>query len=534
MSTFNRRDFIKAAGVGLSGLVLPGCVSSLEGMAKGRPNIVFIFTDDHTSQSIGAYGSRLAGLNTTPNIDRIAKEGMLFEKFFVGNSICAPSRATLLTGKHSHMHGKIDNRGGFNHDQQTFPKLMQKAGYATAIFGKTHLPGSVQGFDDWETLIGQGDYYQPVFETADGKKQYEGYVTDIITDRSLKWLKEDRKDDKPFMLMVHHKATHRTWCPALRHLHKFDDVEIPYPDNFFDEYEGRYAAKHQDMSIEKSMNLTNDLKVKTKEYRKKFDEKRKGRKGLPGREKGAYFRMTAAQRKVWDGAYDPKNEEFAKAKLTGKELTKWKYQRYMKDYLRTATAVDEGIGRILDYLDESGLSKNTIVMYSSDQGFYLGEHGWFDKRFMYEESFKAPLVVRWPGVVRAGSVSRDLTQNIDFAETFLDIAETPIPEDMQGVSMVPVLRGKTPKDWRRSLYYRYYEYPGVHSVRRHEGVAGVRFKLIRFFGKDVPGDEMWEFYDLENDPSEMENIYGQAKWTGKIAEMKKELTRLRKLYKVTD
>ena len=535
MSLLNRRNFLKSVGIGFSSLALSSCTEKFRGLAsvnRARPNIVFIFTDDHTNQAIGAYGSRLAVLNPTPNMDRMAKEGMRFDKFCVGNSICAPSRATLLTGKHSHIHGKIDNVVGFDQGQQTFPKILQSSGYQTAIFGKTHLPGSIEGFDAWETLPDQGDYYQPVFNTKDGQKQYTGYVTDIVTDRSLKWLKKERDPQKPFMLMVHHKATHRTWCPALRHLNKFDDVEIPYPDNFFDDYANRDAAKAQEMTIEKAMNLRNDLKVKTKEYRAEVDERNKGKEELMGGEAGAYFRMTPEQRKVWDAAYDPKNEKFAKANLSGIELTKWKYQRYMKDYLRTACAVDEGIGKILDYLDSSGLGDNTVVMYSSDQGFYLGEHGWFDKRFMYEESFKTPFVVRWPEVTKPGSVNKDLAQNIDFAETFLDIAGVGIPDDMQGVSLVPLLKGKTPADWRKSLYYHYYEYPGAHSVRRHEGVVGRRFKLIRFYGQDVSGGEDWEFYDLDNDPSEMNNIYGKAQWSEKISEMKKELVRLKMFYKV--
>ena len=531
--TFSRRDFLRKAVVAAPALALSRCLLAGQTPRDQRPNVIFIFSDDHTCQAIGAYGGDLAALNPTPHIDRLARQGMRFDRFYVGNSICAPSRATLLTGKHSHLHGKIDNRGSFNHDQQTFPKLLQKAGYQTAIVGKTHLAGQIQGFDYWETLPGQGSYYQPVFNTANGQTQYTGYVTDIVTDRSLEWLREKRDPDKPFMLMIHHKATHRTWCPALRHLKRFDDVEIPEPETLFDDYATRgTAAREQDMTISETMNLLNDLKVKPKAVREKRLKELAGQDRLPGGEPGAYYRMTESQRKIWDAAYDPKNEAFLEKNPTGRDLTRWKYQRYMKDYLRTALAIDEGMGKVLDALAEMELADNTIVMYSSDQGFYLGEHGWFDKRFMYEESFRTPLIVRWPGVIRPESVNRELGQNIDFAETFLDIAGAEIPEDMQGRSLVPLFKGEVPPDWRRSLYYHYYEYPAVHSVRRHEGVANKQFKLIRFYGPDVPNGEEWEFYDLAKDPKELNNAYARPEHAERIAEMKQELQRLRRHYNV--
>ncbi len=520
--------------VALTSLVAQTSVRAAHAADK-RPNIVWVFSDDHTYQAIGAYGGPLAALNPTPNIDRIAKQGMRFDRCYVGNSICAPARATLLTGKHSHKNGKIDNRGPFNQDQQTFPKLLQKAGYQTVMIGKIHLPGNMQGFDYWEVLPGQGSYYQPQFITEGGRTQYTGYVTDVVTDRSLEWLKESRKDDKPFMLMVHHKATHRTWCPAPRHVGLYDDVTVPEPDTLFDDYKNRGTpANLQDMSISKTMNLENDLKVKPRKGRDAKIANYAKQKVLPRGEPGAYYRMTPKQRANWDAAYDKRNDEFLAAKLTGKDLVRWKYQRYIKDYLRSAKAVDEGIGRILDYLDESGLAENTIVMYCSDQGFYLGEHGWFDKRFMYEESYRTPLVVKWPGVTKPGSVNTDLVQNIDFAETFLDLADAKIPGDMQGTSVVPLLKGKAPADWRSSLYYHYYEYPGVHSVRRHEGVSQSQHKLIRFYGRDVPDGEEWELYDLKTDPKEMNNQYGNPKYAAKVAELKKELLKLRKQYEVPD
>jgi arylsulfatase A-like enzyme len=500
-----------------------------------RPNIVWVFSDDHTQQSIGAYGSRLAALNPTPNIDRLAKGGMRFDRCYVGNSICAPARATLLTGKHSHLNGKLTNGGPFNQDQQTFPKLLQKAGYHTVMIGKIHLPGKMQGFDYWEVLPGQGSYYQPTFITEEGKTQYKGYVADVITDRAMEWLKKKRTNDKPFMLMVHHKATHRSWKCAPRHVGLYDDVTIPEPDTLFDDFATRGVAAHkQDMSISKTMRMASDLKVRDEAEKTKMRAEYAKQKGLPRGENGAYYRMTEEHRKIWDAAYDPRNKAFYDAKLEGKELVRWKYQRYLKDYLRTAKSIDESMGTILDYLEETGLDKNTIVMYSSDQGFYLGEHGWFDKRFMYEESFRTPFLVKWPGIIKPGSVNSDLVQNIDFASTFLDLAKAPIPADLQGVSLVPLFKNQRPADWRKSLYYHYYEYPAVHSVRKHEGVAMQRYKLIRFYGQDVPNGEEFEFYDLKNDPKELNNSYSNPEYAAKIKELKAELKKLRKDYKVPD
>ena len=507
--TMLKRDFIRLITAAGTGAVLFRNVMASENGTRQqndsikRPNIVWIFSDDHSYQTIGAYGGRLEKLNLTPNIDRLAKEGMRFDKCYVGNSICAPSRATLLTGKHSHLNGKFTNSGGFDQDQQTFPKILRNNGYQTAMIGKIHLPGNMQGFDYWEVLPGQGSYYNPVFITEGGKTKYDGYVTDIITDKALEWMEKKRDKTKPFMLMIHHKAPHRNWLPSERHVEKFENIDIPEPDNLFDDYSTRTTAAHeQDMSIEKTMSLKSDLKV--------------GAESPQSRE----------------GQYSARNKFFAENRLEGKNLVKWKYQIYMKDYLRCITAVDENVGRVLDYLKTNGLSDNTVVMYSSDQGFYMGEHGWFDKRFMYEESFRTPLLVRWPGVIKAESINTDLAQNIDFAETFLDIAGSPIPGDMQGTSLVPLLKGNKPDNWRKSVYYHYYEYPAVHSVRRHEGVADLRFKLIRFYGMDVPKGEEWEFYDLEKDPSEMKNLYSSPEHADRIADLKKELQRLRTYYKV--
>ena len=501
----NRRDVLKCIGAGAAAMAVPGWLARMTAEAAepsaSRPNIVWIFSDDHSYQAIGAYGGRLQKLNPTPNIDRIAREGMRFDRFYVANSICAPSRATLLTGTHSHLNGKRDNSGGFNHNQQTFPKLLQKAGYQTALIGKIHLDGALQGFDYWDVLPGQGQYNDPYFISATGKTKSVGYVTDIITDKSLNWLKSGRDQNKPFMLMIHHKAPHRNWLPATRDMKRYEDVEIPEPDNLFDDYATRGVAAHtQEMEIGKVMELKSDLKVDG----------------------------------TTNGVYAARNTFIADHKLEGKELVRWKYQQYMKDYLRCIWAVDESVGRVLDHLDKSGLAANTVVIYASDQGFYNGEHGWFDKRFMYEESFRTPFVAKWPGVIKPGSVNTDLAQNIDWAETFLAIAGAPIPADMQGVSLVPLMKGTKPAEWRKSLYYHYYEYPAVHSVRKHEGVADKRYKLIRFYGPDVPNGEEWEFYDIENDPHEMNNGYAKPEYAAKISELKAELKRLRIFYMVPE
>ncbi len=518
----NRRDFIKKASAGLLSLSIAGCLGNRRVSLKSKPNILFIFSDDHAYQAISAYNKRLAEVAPTPNIDKIAEEGMLFKKCYVTNSICAPSRAVIQTGKHSHLNGVTDNIKDFDNTQQTFPKLMQKnSDYQTAMIGKWHLKSEPMGFDYWNVLPGQGFYYNPVFRTPDGRVTEEGYVTDIITDKALNWLENGRDKSKPFMLMLQHKAPHRSWEPKPEHIKQFEEVQIPEPHNLFDDYQGRgTATKEQDMSIEKTMRLGLDLKMWNEE-RKKNSPKWMW--------KSTYGRLNEKQRKAWDAVYDPIKKEFEEANLKGKELVKWKYQRYMKDYLACIRSVDDNVGKVLDYLDETGLSENTLVIYSSDQGFYLGEHGWFDKRFMYEESFRTPLLAKWPGVIKPGSVNRDLVQNLDFAQTFLDAAGLEQPEDMQGRSLMPVLAGKTPKNWRKSLYYHYYEYPGVHSVKRHEGVTTKRFKLIHFYDIDE-----WEFYDLKNDPHEMQSQYHNPQYKKQIDELKKELVKLRKKYKVPE
>ncbi|HZN34407.1 MAG TPA: sulfatase [Pirellulaceae bacterium] len=469
--------------------------------AADRSNILFIMSDDHAYQAISAYGSNR---NQTPNIDRLAKEGMRFDRAFVTNSICGPSRAVIMTGKYSHLNGFPDNaaRAWFNRAQQTAPKLLQAAGYNTAVVGKWHLNSDPAGFDDWHILIGQGPYYNPRMKTPTGFVNHEGYTTDIITDVALDWLKNKRDKTKPFFLMYQHKAPHRNWQPAPRHLDKYKDVKIPEPETLFDDYSGREkpAAENQ-MSVAKHL-TPDDLKLST-----------------PGG-------LNAEQAALFTKAYQKENDELKAALLTPKQQTQWNYQRFVKDYLRCVDAVDESVGRVLDYLDESGLAQNTVVFYTSDQGWYLGEHGWYDKRWMYEESFRTPLLVRWPGKTKAGSTTSQMVMNLDLAETFLDIAGLKVADDMQGRSIVPILAGEQPADWRKSVYYHYYEFPQPHHVHPHTGVRTERYKLIHFYTIDA-----WELFDLEKDPHELKSVYRDPTYAGILTDMKAELTRLMAHYK---
>jgi len=501
---WRRRAVFAAAVLLISGIFagMPGASRNAVRGAEKRPNILFIMSDDHGYQAMSCYGSKV---NQTPNLDRIARDGMRFDRCFVTNSICGPCRAVILTGKYSHLNGFVRNGNRFDGSQQTAPKLLQKAGYQTAVIGKWHLGSTPTGFDFYHVLRGQGPYYNPPMDTSDGPKKHIGYTTDIITNVALNWLKERRDKTKPFYLQYQHKAPHRNWQPGPDYLNMYDDVTIPEPPTLFDDYEGRgSAAKQQAMTVAKHL-TPNDLKFK-----------------VPGN-------LTPEQRAAWTKAYGPKNAEFEKLKLTGKALVKWKYQRYAKDYLRCVASVDDNVGRVLDYLDESGLAKNTVVFYTSDQGWYLGEHGWYDKRWMYEESFRTPLVVRWPGVIKPGSVNKDLTMNLDFAQTFLDIAGAVIPGDMQGRSLKPVFQGDTPDNWRKSVYYHYYEFPGAHSVRQHYGVRNSRYKLINFHNI-----KEWELYDLQKDPLELKSVYDDPAYASVQKEMHAELQRLRDQYKDDD
>ena len=489
----NRREFLKrTACASLAYLTLPGLsVFGLDSIPESeRPNIIFIFTDDHAVQAISAYDFRRK-VNETPNIDRIARNGALFENSFCANSICAPSRACVLTGKHSHENGQINNQKEFDGSQMTFPKILRESGYQTSLIGKWHLKSEPTGFDYWEVLRGQGRYYNPDFITPEGEKHYTGYCTDIITDKSLEWLK-GRDKTKPYLLCCQHKAPHRNWCPAPRHLHLYDDVTIPEPPNLFDDYSGRTdLIKNNEMEIDRHMIFGWDLKVDNT-----------GMEDALGRDwpNPEYKRLTPEQKKMWDAAYDPKNKKFLEAELKGKELVRWKYQRYMKDYLRCIAAVDENIGRMLDYLETAGEMDNTIVVYSSDQGFYLGEHGWYDKRWMYEESLRMPLVMSWPRRIKPGTRIKQLVQNIDYAPTFLEAAGISIPCEIQGDSLWELFNEEKP-DWRDTIYYHYYE-QGEHNVPRHDGIRTMRYKLIHFYDH---GD--WELFDLEKDPREMQSVW---------------------------
>jgi arylsulfatase A-like enzyme len=485
--------------------------------AKGdgsKPNILFLFTDDHAVQSIGAYGSRI---NETPNIDRLAREGTVFDRCFCCNSICAPSRAAILTGKHSHANGLMTNQDTFEGRQLTFPKVLQKAGYKTALIGKWHLKTDPTGFDHWEILPGQGSYYNPDFKTQEKTTHYIGYATDITTDLAIDWL-DSQSGDEPFLLMCQHKAPHRTWAPPPEFLHLYDDQDIPEPDSLFDDYSGRNEIlQENEMSIAGHLMYDYDLKVSGSKKPDKLGRTM---------ENPEVKRMNPQQRAAWDAAYGPKNEKFLKDNPQGRDLVRWKYQRYIKDYLRCIASVDKNIGRVLDYLDDKGLTENTIVVYSSDQGFYLGEHGWYDKRWMYEESMRMPLIVRWPGVVKGGERISSLVQNIDFGPTFLDAAGVDVPREIQGMSMVPLLNGGDKVSWRHSVYYHYYE-KGEHNVPQHEGVRTDRYKLIRFTELNE-----WELFDLQNDPSEMKSVYDDPAYAEIRMELLDELMSLKRRYQV--
>lgn len=478
--------------------------------AQKRPNILIIVSDDHAYQTISAYGSKLM---QTPAIDRIAKEGVVFKKAYVTNSICGPSRAVILTGKYSHKNGFKDNEHSrFDSSQNTFIKELTKSGYLTAWIGKWHLETQPQGFSFWQILPGQGQYYNPDFIMMDGnRKRFDGYVSNVIEDVAEDWL--DRRDTaKPFCLVIGHKATHRTWVPDTTDMGRFDDVEFPLPQNFYDNYAGREAARVQDMTIDKTMLLGYDLKMLS------FSKNKEG----------WYERMNAAQKAKFNSYYGPIEEDLKKRNLSGKKLVEWKYQRYMKDYLSTAASLDRNIGRTLAYLDKHNLADNTIVIYVSDQGFYMGEHGWFDKRFMYEESFRTPMVMRYPGVIKPGTENAGFVMNLDIAPTILQAAGVKAPGDMQGISFLPLLTEKKTKG-RDAMYYHYYE-NGEHSVSPHFGIQTKRYKLIRFYTR-VNG---WELYDLKNDRGEMQNLYEKKGYERITAELKAQLNRLIAQYEDKD
>ena len=497
-------------------------------------NILYIMCDDHSYQTISAYDQRFI---QTPNIDRIANEGVRFTNSFVANSLSGPSRACMITGKHSHKNGFTDNTfATFDGSQQTFPKLLQKAGYQTAMIGKWHLVSTPTGFDYWDILDGQGVYYNPTFYCNGDTVVRKGYATNITTDLALDWLETKRDVNKPFCLLLHHKAPHRTWMPDTCDLDLFKDVNYTVPSNFYDDYEGREAAAAQEMHILKDMDLVYDLKLADRE-----DEIHTTR-GLEAWGRNLYTKMDKDVQAKWDKHYQPIIHAFkekfnisdlkslekadTKSNQTARDLAEWKYNQYMRDYLRVITSIDRNVGKVLDYLEAHDLLDNTLVVYTSDQGFYMGEHGWFDKRFMYEESFRTPLLMRLPGG-RRGDVT-EMVQNIDYAPTFLELAGAPIPDDIQGVSLMPLLssdakqNAKASKHWRKGLYYHFYEYPAEHAVKRHYGVRDSRYKLIHFYN-DI---DAWELYDIDSDPAEMHNIYGQPgteKVTKRLMKLLREL-----------
>ena len=485
-----------------------GCHSGKNDDQSKPMNIVYIMTDDHTAQMMSCYDKRFAN---TPNLDRIARDGVRFTNSFVANSLSGPSRACLLTGKHSHKNGFTNNEHGiFDGAQPTFPKYLQKAGYQTAIFGKWHLHSYPTGFDTWEIVPGQGDYYNPRFIKQSGDTISEhGYLTTLITDKSLDWLENRRDKQKPFCLMIHHKAIHRNWMADTCDLDLYEDQTFELPENFYDDYAGREAASTAEMRIADHMDLIYDLKMDGPDKNSALKETYLSFCG----------RMDSAQRARWDEFYAPIIKDFYAQNLSGRELAEWKYQRYMRDYLKTVKSLDDNVGRVLDYLEKNGMLDNTLVVYASDQGFYMGEHGWFDKRFMYEESLRTPLVMMLPkGMDRRGDID-EMVQNIDYAPTFLELAGIDVPDDIQGRSLMPLLKGEKPDDWRKTLYYHYYEYPAEHAVKRHYGVRDDRYKLMHFYN-DI---DSWELYDLQSDPHEMNNLYGQPGMEQITADMKAKL-----------
>lgn len=481
-----------------------------EGLFAQQPNILIIFSDDHTQQTISAYGSKLM---QTPNIDRIAQQGALFNNVFVTNSICAPSRAVLLTGKYSHINGLKDNGPNryFNPEQQQIQKILGQHNYQSAWIGKWHLQTLPSGFDYWNILPDQGNYFQPDFiNMQNDTVRQKGYVTDLISDFSIEWLNK-RNQQKPFFLVVGEKATHRNWMPDPKDFAEFENLEFPFPENFFDTYQDRQAAAEQDMTIAKTMLLHDDLKM-----------------GVDYSKRGMFGRMNEEQKAAYKAYFDRAQLSYDKIKNDSIEVIKWKYQRYLRDYLATARSMDRNIGRILNYLDSSGLSKNTIVIYTSDQGFYMGEHGWFDKRFMYEESLRTPFLMKYPGHIKPGSNVDKMVVNIDFAPTLIDFAGIKVPSDMQGNSFKDFVEQRNRKSaWRNAVYYHYYEYPEPHRVAPHIGIRTSTFKLIRFYG----AVNKWELFDLKNDPHEMKNLINDPSKNDLIKQLKKQLVQLAEFYK---
>jgi len=494
---------------------LISCTSDQSENLAGRPNIIFIMSDDHAYQAISAYNSELI---QTPNIDRIADQGIKFTKSFVTNSICAPSRAVILTGKFSHLNGITGNSAAFDGSQETFPKILQRNGYQTAMIGKWHLKNHPTGFDYWNVLPGQGDYYNPDFIKDGFDTVYEGYVTDIITELSIAWL-DKRNKKEPFCLMMHHKAPHRSWMPALKNLELFNDEDFTLPGNFYDDYSGKEALKVQMLTVKDHMDVRMDFKIPCDTC-----DTVSVNSWAPGEYWRRLERLSADERRKWDDSYSKEEIEFYEVNNDESKYDRWKFRRYMEDYLRCIVSVDESVGQVLDYLKENNLDENTIVVYTSDQGFFLGEHGLFDKRFMYEEALRTPLLISYPKEIREKTQTTRLTQNLDIAPTLLDVAGITVPGDMQGESLRKIWLNDV-SEWRDAIYYHYYE--KGFGASPHYGVRTDRYKLIHFY--DVV--DSWEFYDLETDPNEMRNLYTDPGYDQKIKELKDKLLELQKKYK---
>lgn len=507
------------------------CTEKNKSKNTERPNILYIMTDDHSYQTISAYGHPLSRLAPTPNIDRLAREGMLFNRAFVENSLSTPSRACLLTGLYSHQNGQRQLGKGIDSTKVFFSELLQQSGYETGVVGKWHVQCEPKGFDYYHILWDQGDYYNPEFRSNSSQGKYlkeEGYATTLITDHSIDFLQK-RDKDKPFCLLVHHKAPHRNWMPEEKYLNLYEDVEFPLPETFRDDYSTRCSAAHtQEMTIDKSMTMIYDLKMS-----ELWDMPGYEKEPFKGSLRYSLNRMTDQQLDAWNKAYAPRNQQFISQNLSPDELLEWKFQRYLRDYLRCIKSIDDQVGRLIDYLEQEGLLDNTLIVYTSDQGFYMGEHGWFDKRFMYEESFRTPLIIRYPGMIKSGMQSDALVQNIDYAPTFLSLAGINKPSEMSGTSLEPVFlsNGLKPDKWRNSLYYHYYDYPAIHSVRRHDGVRTDRYKLIHFYGKGEMKDDKDidcnELYDLQEDPNELNNLYGRPDYEKVTADLQKKLNEYR-------
>lgn len=483
-----------------------GAVATADRADPARPNILFIFSDDHAAHALSAYRAHLrygARLPETPHLDRLAEEGMLFTNAFVTNSICAPSRAAVLTGQYGHLSGVMTNAEPFHPDNETFPRRLRDGGYRTGLFGKWHLKTDPVGFDHYEILVGQGPYYNPVLLTGGDTLRTTGYTTDIVTERGLAWLDATRDDDRPFLLMLHYNASHRYWDPGPDQLGLYRDTVLPEPPTFWDDGTGRASPfRQQEMEIGLDL-FPRDLKLE------------------PPAD------LTPEQLEQWRVHYDPENDALRAQPLEGDDLVRWRYQRYIGDYMRTVAGLDAAVDRVLRHLDERGLRDNTIVVYTSDQGFFLGDRGWFDKRWMYEESLRTPLIVRWPGVVEPGAVNHDLVMNLDIAQTLLDMGDVPAAAGMQGRSMVPLLRGATPPDWRDAVYYQYFAYPDWHMVHRQYGVRTHRHKLIHYYELGE-----WELFDLALDPHELRSVYDDPRYADVRGALKERLDQLRAQYDV--